>query len=101
MDQETFSEIDQFIGETIVAEDEALRAAVEAADDAGLPAIQVSRRRKAVAAARTAGGGEEILEFGTLGDFTWALDHTGVADLHAVARGRLREQVAVISSRAQ
>jgi predicted O-methyltransferase YrrM len=42
MDQGTFSAVDQFIDETIVEEDEALRASVKAAEGAGLPAIQVS-----------------------------------------------------------
>lgn len=71
MDQETFAAVDRFIGETIVEEDEALRAAVEAAEAAGLPAIQVSPPQgkllqllvRLVRATR-------ILEFGTLGGYS-------------------------------
>jgi predicted O-methyltransferase YrrM len=42
VEAEVFAEVDRFVGETIVAEDAELRAAVEAAEAAGLPSIQVS-----------------------------------------------------------
>ena len=42
MEAEVFAEVDRFIGATLVEEDEALRGAVEAAEAAGLPSIQVS-----------------------------------------------------------
>jgi hypothetical protein len=37
VEAEVFAEVDRFVGETIVEEDEALRNAVEAAEAAGLP----------------------------------------------------------------
>ncbi|HKO37583.1 MAG TPA: O-methyltransferase [Solirubrobacterales bacterium] len=71
MDQETFSAVDRFVGETIVEEDEALRGAVEAAEAAGLPAIQVSppQGRLLQLLVRLAGA-RKILEFGTLGGYS-------------------------------
>ena len=43
MDQETFAAVDEFIvGALVAADDEALQAALDAAEAAGLPAIQVS-----------------------------------------------------------
>ena len=71
MDQETFSAVDAFIGETIVEEDEALRRAVEAAEEAGLPAIQVSPPQgKLLALLVRLVGARRILEFGTLGGYS-------------------------------
>jgi predicted O-methyltransferase YrrM len=71
VDQETFSAVDAFVGETILPRDEALEAAVERADAAGLPSIQVSPPQAHLLAllarlvrART------ILEFGTLGGYS-------------------------------
>jgi predicted O-methyltransferase YrrM len=71
MDLEVFSAVDAFVGETIVEEDEALRGAVEAAAEAGLPAIQVSppQGRLLQLLARLVGA-ERILEFGTLGGYS-------------------------------
>ncbi|MDX6634144.1 MAG: hypothetical protein QOF06_347 [Solirubrobacterales bacterium] len=71
MDQETFSAVDRFIGETIVAEDEALRGAVDAAEAAGLPAIQVSPPQgKLLALLVRLVGARKVLEFGTLGGYS-------------------------------
>jgi predicted O-methyltransferase YrrM len=71
MDQETFSAVDQFIGETIVEEDEGLRGAVEAAEAAGLPAIQVSPPQgKLLQLLVRLVGARRILEFGTLGGYS-------------------------------
>jgi predicted O-methyltransferase YrrM len=71
MDQETFSAVDRFIGETIVEEDEGLRGAVEAAEAAGLPAIQVSPPQgKLLALLVRLVGARRILEFGTLGGYS-------------------------------
>ncbi|HKF82410.1 MAG TPA: O-methyltransferase [Solirubrobacterales bacterium] len=71
MNQETFSAVDQFIGETIVAEDEALRGAVAAAEAAGLPAIQVSPPQgKLLQLLVRLVGAKRILEFGTLGGYS-------------------------------
>jgi predicted O-methyltransferase YrrM len=71
MDQETFSAVDQFIGETVVAEDEGLRGAVEAAEAAGLPAIQVSPPQgKLLQLLVRLVGAKRVLEFGTLGGYS-------------------------------
>ncbi|MDQ2631609.1 MAG: O-methyltransferase [Actinomycetota bacterium] len=71
MDQETFSAVDAFIGETIAGEDEALRGAVEAAEEAGLPAIQVSPPQgKLLQLLVRLSGAKKILEFGTLGGYS-------------------------------
>jgi len=71
MDQETFSAVDQFVGETIVKEDEGLRGAVEAAEAAGLPSIQVSPPQgKLLALLVRLVGARKILEFGTLGGYS-------------------------------
>ena len=74
MDQRSFDLVDQFLGETIVAEDEALRAAVDDAAAAGLPAIQVSppQGRLLQLLARLQGA-RTILEFGTLGGYSTIL----------------------------
>jgi len=71
VDQETFAAVDRFIGETIVGEDEVLRGAVEAAEAAGLPSIQVSppQGRLLQLLVRLLGA-RKILEFGTLGGYS-------------------------------
>jgi len=71
MDQETFSAVDQFIGETIVEEDEGLRGAIAAAEEAGLPSIQVSPAQgKLLQLLVRLVGAKRILEFGTLGGYS-------------------------------
>lgn len=71
MDQGIFSAVDQFVGETIAGEDEALRGAVEAAEAAGLPAIQVSPPQgKLLQLLVRLVGARRILEFGTLGGYS-------------------------------
>jgi predicted O-methyltransferase YrrM len=71
MDQELFAEVDRFIGETIVQEDEALRGAVEAAEAAGLPSIQVSPPQgKLLQLLTRLVGARNVLEFGTLGGYS-------------------------------
>lgn len=71
MEEQVFAEVDRFIGETIVAEDEALRAAVEAAEAAGLPSIQVSPPQgKLLQLLVRLLGAKRILEFGTLGGYS-------------------------------
>ena len=71
MDQKVFTAVDQFIGETIVFEDEGLRGAVEAAEQAGLPSIQVSPPQgKLLQLLVRLLGAERILEFGTLGGYS-------------------------------
>lgn len=71
MKQELFTAVDQFIGETILREDETLRGAVEAAEEAGLPAIQVSPPQgKLLQLLVRLAGAKRILEFGTLGGYS-------------------------------
>jgi predicted O-methyltransferase YrrM len=71
MEEQVFAEVDRFIGETIVAEDEALRAAVERAEAAGLPSIQVSPPQgKLLGMLVRLVGAKRILEFGTLGGYS-------------------------------
>jgi predicted O-methyltransferase YrrM len=66
-----FSAVDEFIGGTLLAEDVALRGAVEAAERAGLPSIQVSppQGRLLQLLVRLVGA-KRILEFGTLGGYS-------------------------------
>jgi predicted O-methyltransferase YrrM len=71
MDQDLFSAVDRFIGETLVNEDEELRGAVEAAEAAGLPSIQVSPPQgKLLQVLVGLLGARRILEFGTLGGYS-------------------------------
>jgi predicted O-methyltransferase YrrM len=71
MDEELFAAVDAFVGETIVSEDEGLRGAVEAAEAAGLPAIQVSPPQgKLLQLLVRLVGARRILEFGTLGGYS-------------------------------
>ena len=71
MDQETFSAVDEFVAATVVAEDEALRAAVDAAEAAGLPSIQVSPPQgKLLQMLVRLVGARTVLEFGTLGGYS-------------------------------
>ena len=71
MRQETWSAVDDFIGETLAGDDEDLRGALEAAAAADLPAIQVSSPQGKLLnlLARTIGA-RTILEFGTLGGYS-------------------------------
>src|SRR5215216_2300049 len=71
MNEELFAAVDAFIGETIVGEDEGLRGAVEAAEAAGLPSIQVSPAQgKLLQLLVRLVGARRILEFGTLGGYS-------------------------------
>jgi predicted O-methyltransferase YrrM len=71
VEAEVFAEVDRFIGETIVIEDEALRGAVLAAEAAGLPSIQVSPPQgKLLQLLVRLVGAKRILEFGTLGGYS-------------------------------
>jgi predicted O-methyltransferase YrrM len=71
MDQDAFAAVDRFIGETIVREDESLKEAVAAAEEAGLPSIQVSppQGRLLQLLVRLVGA-RKILELGTLGGYS-------------------------------
>ena len=81
MDQETFSAVDEFVAATIVPQDEALTAAVAAAEAAGLPSIQVSpaQGRLLQLLARLVGA-RQVLEFGTLGGYSTILLARALAD---------------------
>ncbi|HEY3552578.1 MAG TPA: O-methyltransferase [Solirubrobacterales bacterium] len=71
MEDQVFAEVDRFIGETIVQEDEVLRAAVAVAEAAGLPSIQVSPPQgKLLQVLVRLVGAKRILEFGTLGGYS-------------------------------
>jgi predicted O-methyltransferase YrrM len=74
MDEKTWLAVDEFVGETLVPEDEALRGALDAAEAAGLPAIQVSppQGRLLQMLARLQGA-RTVLEFGTLGGYSTIL----------------------------
>jgi predicted O-methyltransferase YrrM len=69
--EKIWSEVDAFIGETIVPDDEVLRSALDAAEAAGLPAIQVSppQGRLLQILVRLLGA-RQVLEFGTLGGYS-------------------------------
>jgi predicted O-methyltransferase YrrM len=71
LDQETFGAVDAFVEETLVPHDEWLQAALDAAEVAGLPAIQVSPPQgKLLAMLAQLQGAQAILEFGTLGGYS-------------------------------
>ncbi|MBK5218821.1 MAG: O-methyltransferase [Thermoleophilia bacterium] len=74
MDQQTFDAVDQFVVETLAPDDEHLRAAVAAAEAAGLPSIQVSPPQgKLLQLLARLQGARTILEFGTLGGYSTIL----------------------------
>lgn len=74
MDQETFSAVDEFVAATLVSHDEALDAALAAAEKAGLPSIQVSPPQgKLLQLLARLQGARKVLEFGTLGGYSTIL----------------------------
>lgn len=74
MNQETFAAVDAFVGETLTPDDEALRAALDAAERAGLPAIQVSPPQgKLLQMLVRLQGARTVLEFGTLAGYSTIL----------------------------
>jgi predicted O-methyltransferase YrrM len=74
LDRETFDAVDAFVGETLVEHDEALRAALDAAEAAGLPQIQVSPPQgKLLQMLARLQGARTVLEFGTLGGYSTIL----------------------------
>lgn len=71
MDQATFSAVDEFVASTVVPHDEALQAALDAAEAAGLPSIQVSPPQgKLLQMLVRLVGARAVLEFGTLGGYS-------------------------------
>jgi predicted O-methyltransferase YrrM len=73
-EQDTWSAVDEFVAGTLVRHDEALEAALEAAEAAGLPSIQVSPPQgKLLQLLARLQGAKKILEFGTLGGYSTIL----------------------------
>lgn len=74
MDQETFAAVDEFIVGALVEHDDALQAALDAAEAAGLPPIQVSPPQgKLLQILARLQGAKSVLEFGTLGGYSTIL----------------------------
>ena len=71
MGQETWTEVDAYVGGLLAPHDEALEGAIAAGEQAGLPPIQVSPPQGKLLAllARTIGA-RQILEFGTLAGYS-------------------------------
>ena len=70
-DHETFAAVDAFVGATLVAHDDDLQAALDAAESAGLPQIQVSAPQgKLLQLLARLVGAKRVLEFGTLGGYS-------------------------------
>ncbi len=73
-DQEVFAAVDEFVGETLAPHDEALQGALDAAEAAGLPQIQVSPPQgKLLQLLVRLQGARTVLEFGTLGGYSTIL----------------------------
>ncbi len=71
MGEERWAEVDEFVGETLSPHDEALAAALDASEAAGLPAIQVSPPQgKLLQILARSIGARTALEFGTLGGYS-------------------------------
>jgi predicted O-methyltransferase YrrM len=71
VDQDRWSAVDRYVTELLAPHDEALDAALEESERAGLPAIQVSPPQgKLLGLLAAAIGAKRILEFGTLGGYS-------------------------------
>jgi predicted O-methyltransferase YrrM len=71
VDQDTYDAVDAFVAATLFEPDEAMDGAIEAADAAGLPAIQVSpAEARLLTVLCGAVGARRILEFGTLAGYS-------------------------------
>jgi len=71
MAQETWSAVDEYVGGLLAPHDEALEGALRAAEQAGLPSIQVSPPQgKLLHLLAKTIGARTILEFGTLGGYS-------------------------------
>lgn len=74
MGEEVWAAVDRFIGETLTPHDETLRGTLEAAEAAGLPAIQVSPPQgELLAILVRLVRAKAVLEFGTLGGYSTIL----------------------------
>ncbi len=71
LNQETFAAVDAFVEKTLVRDDEVLQGALDAAEAAGLPQIQVSPPQgKLLQMLARLQGARTVLEFGTLGGYS-------------------------------
>jgi predicted O-methyltransferase YrrM len=71
VDEQLWTAVDHYIGETLVPSDAALDAALDASERAGLPAIAVAPNQgKLLALLATIRGAQRILEIGTLGGYS-------------------------------
>src|SRR5687767_9633863 len=83
MNQETWTAVDRYFGETFVPTDDALDAALKATRDAGMPAINVTPNQgRLLQILAMSVGARAILEVGTLGGYSaiwlaWALPAGG------------------------
>jgi predicted O-methyltransferase YrrM len=69
--QENWTAVDEYVSGLLAPHDEALDAALQASDEAGLPAIQVSPAQgKLLYLLARSIGAKQILEFGTLGGYS-------------------------------
>ncbi len=74
MNEEIWAAVDEFVDETLVSHDEALQGALDAAEAAGLPQIQVSPPQgKLLQILARLVGAKSVLEFGTLGGYSTIL----------------------------
>jgi predicted O-methyltransferase YrrM len=74
MSEETWSAVDEFVEATLTPQDEALREALDTAEAAGLPPIQVSPPQgRLLALLVRVVGAKRVLEFGTLGGYSTIL----------------------------
>lgn len=74
MREDLWSAVDEFVGEALVPHDEALQGALDAAEAAGLPSIQVSPPQgKLLQLLARLQGARTVLEFGTLGGYSTIL----------------------------
>jgi predicted O-methyltransferase YrrM len=71
VDKQRWTEVDEYVSGLLAPEDEALEAAVAAAEEAGLPAIQVTPAQgKQLYLLAKAIGARAVLEFGTLAGYS-------------------------------
>jgi predicted O-methyltransferase YrrM len=71
MTAETWTAVDEYVAGLLAPHDEALEMALQASEEAGLPAIQVSPAQgKLLHLLAKSIGAEQILEFGTLGGYS-------------------------------
>lgn len=71
MDNKIFEEVDNYIGNLLIAEDEALRKAEQSLEEEGMPAISVSKNQgKFLQILALSCGAKRILEIGTLAGYS-------------------------------